>query len=201
VTEDRPRLPEHREDDVCSWCPSLRFAAGAFDVAERPNKRWPFDSADGIRKDTATGAPVCVHPDRVALAPGRYASENSPPDTTAWTAPPRSAAAEPEPVEPVRAAAPAPAPAPVKVFGNAFTPPPLLDRRRPAMLDAVVPVGPPLPGLPKDAADLQGWLLAVLRDGGSEQLPTTLARAEETARARFDQVEVLDALRQVLPHV
>lgn len=50
------------------------MAVGQFDVVDRPATRFAFDKAAGCRVDTVTGTPVCVHPFRVGLPPGPYAS-------------------------------------------------------------------------------------------------------------------------------
>ncbi|MFC5724009.1 hypothetical protein ACFP1Z_27965 [Streptomyces gamaensis] len=58
-------------------CPSRRFPLGGFDVAERPSREYPFNPADGHRY-TAAGVPVCVHPEKVGVPPGRYATDGAP---------------------------------------------------------------------------------------------------------------------------
>lgn len=63
--------------EVCAACPSLKWAAGAFDVLERPSKEAKFSGEDGCRR-TAAGVPVCVHPHKVGLPPGAWASEGLP---------------------------------------------------------------------------------------------------------------------------
>ncbi len=55
-------------------CPAQRLGPGCFDVVDRPGSRYRFDRQAGHRIDTETGAAVCVHPFRVGLAPGAYAS-------------------------------------------------------------------------------------------------------------------------------
>jgi len=56
---------------------------GRFDVRDRPSREYAYDPAVGWRVD-ATGTAVCVHPYRVGLPPGRYASAGEPlPDLTA----------------------------------------------------------------------------------------------------------------------
>nr|WSZ97127.1 hypothetical protein OH820_17010 [Streptomyces sp. NBC_00857] len=61
----------------CGICPSRRLPLGEFDVIDRPSRDCPFDPADGYRY-TATGVPVCVHPEKVGLPPGRYKSDGTP---------------------------------------------------------------------------------------------------------------------------
>jgi hypothetical protein len=53
-------------------CPARRLPPAGFDIAEGPGQvRWQL--RDGFRC-LPDGTPVCVHPDRVGLPPGRYAS-------------------------------------------------------------------------------------------------------------------------------
>lgn len=67
-------------------CPSLRFRGGDFDVFERPTSECRFDPVDGFRY-TADRVPVCVHPYKVGLPPGRYASCREPLPPRQWPAP------------------------------------------------------------------------------------------------------------------
>lgn len=69
---------------VCGVCPSLRLPGGRFDVVERPSRDCPFDPKTGHRF-TATGVPVCVHPDRVGLSAAPYATDSLP---LPWETPP-----------------------------------------------------------------------------------------------------------------
>ncbi|MFF4940851.1 hypothetical protein [Micromonospora sp. NPDC000729] len=46
--------------------------------------------------------------------------------------------------------------------------------------------------------DLEGWLVAVLRDAPSEQIFSAVARAERLAGERFDPKQVVAAMRRVL---
>lgn len=62
------------EHPSCGICPSRRFPLGEFDVFERPSRDCPFNPADGHRYTTA-GVPVCVHPEKVGLPPGRYKTD------------------------------------------------------------------------------------------------------------------------------
>lgn len=62
----------HRES-VCEVCPAQMMGPGAFDVADRPG-RGRYDPTLGYRIDSVTGVALCVHPYRVGLTPGRYAS-------------------------------------------------------------------------------------------------------------------------------
>lgn len=65
------------EHPSCGICPSRRFPLGEFDVYERPSAECPFNPNDGHRY-TASGVPVCVHPHKVGLPPGRYKTEGTP---------------------------------------------------------------------------------------------------------------------------
>ncbi|MGH8905797.1 MAG: hypothetical protein ACRD0K_04630 [Egibacteraceae bacterium] len=51
---------------------------GGFDVSDRPGPQRRYDPVIGYRVDSTTGAAVCVHPFRVGLPPGRYASRGDP---------------------------------------------------------------------------------------------------------------------------
>lgn len=71
------RRPEWA-DDCCVICPAQRLGIGGFDVVDRPQVRYAFDAAAGCRVDQVTAVPVCVHPFRVGLPPGLYASAGHP---------------------------------------------------------------------------------------------------------------------------
>lgn len=66
------------DGQVCAVCPALALAAGSFDVTDRPGPEYPYDRERDCRVNTATGAPTCVHPYRVGLPVGAYASEGLP---------------------------------------------------------------------------------------------------------------------------
>lgn len=66
-------LPEWR-DTTCVVCPAQVLGLGCFDVVDGPGARYRRDAGLGYRTDAVSGVPVCVHPFRVGLAPGRYAS-------------------------------------------------------------------------------------------------------------------------------
>jgi hypothetical protein len=66
------------EADTCTVCPAQVLVAGQFDVTDRPGPDSRYDPAAGYRLNRSTGAPTCVHPYRVALPPGRYASAGTP---------------------------------------------------------------------------------------------------------------------------
>ncbi len=68
------RLPAWREHLVCATCPSLAVPLGQFDVAAKPSRESEYRRDQGYRIDRRTGAPVCVHPDRVGLPADSYAS-------------------------------------------------------------------------------------------------------------------------------
>ena len=54
------------------------LAFGHFDVSDRPGADTPYDRDQGWRVNQATEAPTCVHPYRVGLPPGLYASAGAP---------------------------------------------------------------------------------------------------------------------------
>lgn len=82
------------EEDTCVVCPAQTLGAGQFDVMDRPGPGFAYDSAIGWRVDGA-GTPVCVHPYRVGLPAGRYASAGDPlPATTEPVPEPTPAALE-----------------------------------------------------------------------------------------------------------
>ncbi|MGH7744980.1 MAG: hypothetical protein ACREQ5_09295 [Candidatus Dormibacteria bacterium] len=62
---------------------------------------------------------------------------------------------------------------------------------------------PPAPSplaleLPAEVADLEGWLVAVLRTTDPDRMASALERAEATAGTRFSPADVVAALRRVL---
>jgi hypothetical protein len=61
-------------DATCLVCPAQRLGPGGFDVVDCPGARYRLDRDLGYRVDVETGTAVCVHPFRVGLAPGAYAS-------------------------------------------------------------------------------------------------------------------------------
>ncbi|MFI7209293.1 hypothetical protein [Micromonospora aurantiaca (nom. illeg.)] len=132
-------------EQTCVVCPAQQLGPGQFDVVDRPGPEFAYRPDLGWRA-TADGVAVCVHPFRVGLPAGRYAS-----------------AGEPVPDE-------VPRPAPT-----------------PAALE-----------LPADVVDLEGWLVAVLRDAPPEGIFTAVARAERLAAERFGAKQAVAALRRVL---
>ncbi|GAB3278359.1 hypothetical protein GCM10027589_04440 [Actinocorallia lasiicapitis] len=65
-------------DDCCTVCPAQELGLGEFDVADRPLPSHRFDAETGRRVDAVTGVAVCVHPFRVGLPAGCYASAGEP---------------------------------------------------------------------------------------------------------------------------
>lgn len=75
-------------DATCLVCPAQLLPFGLFDVAERPGYESRYDPTRGYRVNDATGAPTCVHPYRVGLPPGLYATVGEPlPDDPAGELP------------------------------------------------------------------------------------------------------------------
>ena len=136
----------HWGEQTCVVCPAQALGPGCFDVVDRPGRDYAYDPGVGWRVDRE-GTAVCVHPFRVGVAVGRYASAG-------------------EAVPALDAQAPAPSPAALE--------------------------------LPEDLADLEGWLVAVLRAAHPDALFSTIARAEHTAGKRFAPDAVVAALRRVL---
>ncbi len=86
-----------REDDgsCCAVCPALLLGAGDFDVIDRPGADSPYDREKDYRVNVRTGAPTCVHPFRVGLPVGAYASAGIPgPEGACVSAVPSAAALE-----------------------------------------------------------------------------------------------------------
>ncbi|MEU7205385.1 hypothetical protein [Streptomyces sp. NPDC045470] len=78
MTDAAPRLAPGREHLVCGVCPSLCLPLGGFDVVPKPSKESAYERAHGYRVLRDGGTPVCVHPDRVGLPAGAYASAGAP---------------------------------------------------------------------------------------------------------------------------
>jgi hypothetical protein len=69
-------------EDTCAVCPAQELGPGAFDVVARPAREFAYRPGTGWRV-APDGTAVCVHPYRVGLPPGRYASASEPlPDLT-----------------------------------------------------------------------------------------------------------------------
>jgi hypothetical protein len=71
------RLPEW-EDATCAVCPAQLLGLGRFDVVDRPGPDNRYEPAYGWRVNVESGKPTCVHPFRVGLPPGLYASAGVP---------------------------------------------------------------------------------------------------------------------------
>jgi hypothetical protein len=65
-------------DGVCEVCPALKLPAGKFDVRPRPGRDSLYRPGYGYRRDIGSTVGVCVHPFRVGLPPGDYASAGTP---------------------------------------------------------------------------------------------------------------------------
>jgi hypothetical protein len=156
------------EDATCVVCPAQRLGPGAFDVIDRPDPRYAYDPAAGCRVDSESGVPVCVHPFRVGLAPGRYAS-----------------AGEPVAEESAN-------------LGERARTSPSAARARPLTRPPVFVPSPEQLVLPEQADDLEGWLIAMLRTARGDEMASALEQAEAIAGERFSGAQVVDALRRVL---
>jgi hypothetical protein len=64
--------------DACRVCPAQTLRVGEFDVCDRPGPATRYDPVAGHRIHTITGLPECVHPFRVQMPAGRYASNGEP---------------------------------------------------------------------------------------------------------------------------
>lgn len=64
-------------DDTCAVCPGQSLGPGAFDVVARPSYQVPYQPELGYRA-SPEGTPVCVHPYRVGMPVGAYASGGAP---------------------------------------------------------------------------------------------------------------------------
>ncbi|MFI6066980.1 hypothetical protein ACIA47_17230 [Micromonospora sp. NPDC051227] len=137
-------LPQWREQ-TCVVCPAQQLGPGQFDVIDRPGPEFAYRPDLGWRA-TADGVAVCVHPFRVGLPAGRYASQGE--------------------LVPEQAPRPAPTAAALE--------------------------------LPADVVDLDGWLVAVLRQAPAEGIFAAVAQAERLAAERFGAKEAVTALRRVL---
>ncbi|WP_285796123.1 hypothetical protein [Micromonospora sp. NBRC 107095] len=69
-------LPQWCEQ-TCVVCPAQQLGPGQFDVVDRPGPEFAYNQDIGWRV-TVEGVAVCVHPYRVGLPPGRYASRGEP---------------------------------------------------------------------------------------------------------------------------
>ncbi|MFF7633319.1 hypothetical protein ACFZB9_09230 [Kitasatospora sp. NPDC008050] len=185
---DTPFIDDDSDHDVCWICPALRYPGGRFDVYDRPAREAPFDPRTGFRY-TAQGVPVCVHPYKVGLPAGRYASQGemlpAPCPAGAGAGAARSSAWG-RPLEP----RPDPAP-PVRAFPG---PAPEVEVAEVEVADAVILAG----SRPQVPAELLAWMRGLVADAAPQELATTLELAEEAARLRFPADSVVEALRRVL---
>jgi len=162
------------DSDACWICPALRLPAGQFDVYERPTRDCPFDPASGFRY--AGDIPVCVHPYKVGLPPGHYASaEAALPDVA-----PRPRATERAPARPV----------PVRAYPG----PTSMIAAVPQTDDAAIMAGA-RPAVPEE---LLSWMRGLVADAAPDDLADTLGQAEEAALLKFSAESVVEALRRVL---
>ncbi|GAA4970880.1 hypothetical protein GCM10023205_40720 [Yinghuangia aomiensis] len=179
--------PEWVREDVCTFCPSLLFGLGDFDVAERPGPRWPWNPDLALRVDLASGKAVCVHPHKVRLGAGRYASEGLVPDAAGW--------AEPEPVgEPDPRPGPPPGAIPQRLARR-----PAFRARRPRR-EAPAPEASPhlTASVPGDPTRLGAWLSELLSGATPDARADLLGEAEAAARTRHPDEIVLAAMREAL---
>ncbi|MGH3871868.1 MAG: hypothetical protein ACRDSR_10210 [Pseudonocardiaceae bacterium] len=79
---------------TCVVCPARVLGPGRFDVTDQPGPDYRYNRQIGWRVD-AEGNAVCVHPYRVGLPVGRYASADQPlPDPSVPAPRPTAAALE-----------------------------------------------------------------------------------------------------------
>ncbi|GAA2669235.1 hypothetical protein [Actinoplanes palleronii] len=70
------------EADTCAVCPAQTLGPGRFDVLQKPGPQYPYRPDLGWRAGS-DGTPACVHPYRVGMPVGSYASAGTPlPDLT-----------------------------------------------------------------------------------------------------------------------
>ncbi len=70
--------PDELRDATCTACPAQVLNLGEFDVHDGPDARYRYSPTLGMRVDVDTHVPVCVHPFRVGLPAGCYASRREP---------------------------------------------------------------------------------------------------------------------------
>ncbi|MFY1673934.1 hypothetical protein ACN27G_28940 [Plantactinospora sp. WMMB334] len=86
-------LPDWAER-TCGVCPAQELGPGQFDVVDQRGPEFAYDREIGWRV-SRDGVAVCVHPYRVGLPPGQYASAGKPvPDLSPAPIPPSAAALE-----------------------------------------------------------------------------------------------------------
>jgi len=175
MAPEPPFIDDDRDDHTACWiCPALRLPAGQFDVYDKPTRDCPFDPQTGYRY-TADGTAVCVHPYKVGVPAGRYASQHEPFPQVVRHSPAVEPVRRPMPV--ATAPRPFPGPAPASCVS-----------------DAAIMAGE-RPDVP---ADLLTWMRGLVADAAPDDLESTLDQAEEAARARFPADSVVEALRRVL---
>jgi hypothetical protein len=86
-------------DATCVVCPAQVLGPGGFDVTDRPGPDSRYDPSRGYRIEVRSGTAVCVHPYRVGLPPGAYASAGQPLPAPTLTAPAPSPVALQLPVD------------------------------------------------------------------------------------------------------
>ncbi len=174
---DAPYICEDDSDSVCWICPALRLPAGRFDVYDKPTAASPFDPQTGYRYD-AQGVAVCVHPYKLGVPAGRYASAGEPFPALAKPSRPKPRRDEPVSVAVVRKRAfPGPEPMPSSLVSDA---------------DIMAGERPQVP------AELLAWMRGLVSDAAPDDLASTLEQAELAARRKFPAEAVIEALRRVL---
>ncbi|NJC66043.1 hypothetical protein HC028_16250 [Planosporangium flavigriseum] len=66
------------QESTCVVCPAQVLGLGEFDVSDRPGPDSRYEPEIGYRVNVHTLTPVCVHPYRVGLPVGPYASAGKP---------------------------------------------------------------------------------------------------------------------------
>jgi len=176
--------PEGWADACCTVCPAQRLDPGEFDVVEPPLPGQAF--VDGIRVMALQDTPICIHPWRVGLPPGRYASAGAPLPSELQRPTNGCLMRHPDSGEhPYRVGMPAGA------YKSAGVPVPNLNSPAPAPTPEALE-------LPERLEDLEGWLVAVLRSVPPERMFGAVARAEREAGERFPPRDVVTAMRRVM---
>jgi hypothetical protein len=176
-------LPPWREHTVCAVCPSLLLRLGEFDVAPKPSRDSQYDPAVDYRV-TPAGVGVCVHPDKLGVPPGLYASGADPVPEPPWTA---EQDPDPEPADPQSAPWPVSPPGPV---ADAPSPDPPEDGTGDEWL-----LAQPAPEVPQE---LLVWLREQVAEAMSGDFGAALDRVETSARQTWPAEVVVEALRRVL---
>ncbi|MCK9876619.1 hypothetical protein MXD59_12660 [Frankia sp. Ag45/Mut15] len=66
------------EEALCAVCPAQVHDPGRFDIVDGPAEGGRYDASTGYRRDQASGVPVCIHPGKIGVPSGRYASAGEP---------------------------------------------------------------------------------------------------------------------------